>query len=229
METLNAAKEKHVVLFDMDKTLVSADTTVLWSEFLDQKGIMTQDDWEKRLKFANDYIENKLDVAASYQLDLSLLRRIPSAVRETWREEFFQQRVKSLVSKIGLGLIENYKKDPNNIVVLITATISFIAKPIARYAQVHDTIATQEEIIADEYTGQLAGIPCLGEGKVFHFDQWLKKRGIQPSHTTLYSDSIYDQPLLSRVKTPIVVDPDPHLQQVAMERRWNIMSFKNPP
>jgi HAD superfamily hydrolase (TIGR01490 family) len=223
---MNPSK-KHLVLFDMDKTLVSADTTILWSEFLDQKGFMTKDDWQKRLKFADDYTKNKLDVDASYQFELDLLRRIPFELREGWRQEFFDGQVKTHISKAGLQLIQEYKNQPDTLVLLITATISFIAEPVASYAQVHDAIATQEELKDGEYTGRLADIPCLGHGKVKHFKQWLQKKQIEPLHTILYSDSINDQPLLSTVKTPIAVDPDEHLRQVALARNWDIVSFNN--
>lgn len=219
--------KKHLVLFDMDKTLVSADTTILWSEFLDQKGFMTEDDWQKKLKFDRDYTENKLDVDASYQFDLELLRRIPSQLREPWRQEFFDNHVKTQISKLGLQLIQEYKKQPDTLVLLITATISFIAKPVAAYAQVHDAIATQEEIKDGEYTGRLLDVPCMGHGKVKHLKQWLQEKQIEPLHTILYSDSINDQPLLSTVKTPIVVDPDEHLRQIALARNWDIVSFNN--
>ena len=37
-------KEMHIVLFDMDDTLVSADTIALWEVFLETKGITTAAD-----------------------------------------------------------------------------------------------------------------------------------------------------------------------------------------
>lgn len=220
---------KHLVLFDMDKTLVSADTTILWSEFLDQKGFMTQEDWQKKLQFDKDYYHSKLDVNASYQFDLDLLRRIPIELRKPWRQEFFDSHVKKHISKTGLQLIQEYKKQSDTLVLLITATISFIAEPVATYVQVHDAIATQEEIKDGDYTGRLLDVPCMGQGKVKHFKQWLHQKQIEPLHTVLYSDSINDQPLLSLVKTPIAVDPDEHLRKVALARNWDIVSFNNAP
>ena len=81
-----------------------------------------------------------------------------------------------------MELIENYKKQPNTTVILITATLSFIARPVADYAGVHDLIATELEKKDEIYTG-IAGTPCLREGKLERFKTWLKERNISPQHT----------------------------------------------
>ena len=92
-----------------------------------------------------------------------------------------------------------------------------------------DLIATQGEMVEGEYTGQVAGIPSIMEGKVKRFHLWLQQNNIHPQHTTLYSDSINDLPLLSLVDKPIVVDPDDLLRDVAVKKQWEIISLKTQP
>ena len=41
-----------------------------------------------------------------------------------------------------------------------------------------------------------------------------------------YSDSINDLPLLEIVDTPIVIDPDEKLHEVATKRDWEITTLK---
>ncbi len=139
--------------------------------------------------------------------------------------EFFEQPVKAKVSTSGLQLIHEYKRQPNTVVILITATHEFWATPVATYAQVHELIATTEETINGEYTGKVAGTINLGEGKVVNFNQWLQQNRITPAHSILYSDSINDLPLLSHVTKPIAVDPDARLHKVARQNNWEIISF----
>lgn len=219
-------QKMNIVLFDMDNTLVSTDTVGLWAEFLDQKGILTEQDRIKRAHFDNAYIENRIDIATSYEFDLSLFLKVPAHLREPWRQEFFNNHVKEKITRLGLQLIHNYKKQPNTLVLLITATQEFLATPVAEHAKVHSLIATQEEIIDGEYTGKVAGIANMGEGKVKNFNAWLSQNQITPTHTTLYSDSINDLPLLSLVNKPIAVDPDRRLHQVALQRKWEIISLR---
>lgn len=219
-------EKMNIILFDMDNTLVSADTVGLWAHFLDGKGMMDAQDWQKRHKFDEDYIEHRLDVAACYEFELALLKRIPLSKREQWRDEFFEKMVKPCISKAGLRLIQAYKTQPNTIVILITATHTFLASPVAEHAKVHEMIATEEEMHEGEYTGRVLGMPNMGEGKLKKFQAWVEKNQISLAYTVLYSDSINDLPLLSQVKKPIVVDPDYRLKAIALQKNWDIISLK---
>lgn len=222
-----AESEKHIILFDMDNTLLTADSIELWSHFLDQKGLVTAQDKIRWNKFHQDYINGCLDCVASYEFEISMIKRIPINLRQSWLEEFFIQKLKAQMSNAGLQLIQEYKKLPNTLVILITATLSYISKRIAKYAEVHDYIATEGEMLDGEYTGHLAGTPSIGEGKLQRYLQWLQQNNIKAKSAALYSDSINDLPLLSYVEKPIVVDPDPQLQKIALQRNWEIISLRN--
>jgi HAD superfamily hydrolase (TIGR01490 family) len=223
---LNVMETVNIVLFDMDHTLVSADTVMLWAHFLDKKGVMTAEDWRLRRKFDEDYREHRLDVAASYAFELSLLKRMSFQQREQWRAECFEEMIRPMISPVALRLIQQYKAQANTLVILITATHTFLATPVAMYAQVHEMIATEEEIHNGEYTGRVMGIPNIGEGKAKNFQNWLEKKQLVAAHTILYSDSINDLPLLLQVNRPIAVDPDSRLKAIAMQKSWEIISFK---
>lgn len=220
-------KKTHIVLFDMDHTLLLADTIGLWADFLDSKGILNEEERQKRLRFDEDYIHHRLDMEASYAFDLSLFLKVPITQRERWRQDFFEQCVRTKVSSTGLRLIHHYKSQPDTLVLLTTATHAFLATPVANYASVHALIATEEEIINGEYTGNISGIINMGEGKVKNFRSFLQQNQITPMHTILYSDSINDLPLLLEVNEPIVVDPDPRLLAIAQQRGWRIISLAN--
>lgn len=215
-----------IILFDMDNTLVSADTVSLWIRFLHKKGVISDADWEKQRQFHADYIANRLDVLASFEFELSILKRVSLSHRAVLRHEFFEEMVKPCIPQTNLSLIEAYKAQPNTIVVLITATLTFLASPVAEYAKVDMLISTEAEMQGEEFTGKVLGIPNMGEGKLKKFQLWLEENQIIPTHTVLYSDSINDLPLLSYVKKPIVVDPDPQLHTVAIQRNWEIISLK---
>ncbi len=219
-------QKKNIVLFDMDDTLVSANTAELWGQYLDKKGMVSKAEYARWAQFHSDYIAGKLDVTASYEFELAMIKKIPLALRQPWVEDFFINHVKKHISSIGLRLIEDYKNQPNTLVILITATLSYIATTVASHIGVHDLIATQAEIIDGEYSGKLEGVANLGPGKAVRLEQWLKANRIAPAYTILYSDSINDLPLLSQVDKPIAVDPDNNLRQIALERKWEIISLK---
>lgn len=225
-DTVMAVEEKNIILFDMDNTLVLEDTGDLWGKFLEDKGIAGKAEKLKRLKLNEDYAQGRLDADENFQFEISLIQKIPIEKREVWRDEFFEKQVKPHVSSQGLSLIEEYKKDKQTVVILITATLSYIAHPVATYAGVHDLIATEAEKNGHNYTGVVTGTACLKEGKVERFKAWVDKNNIIPVHTILYSDSINDLPLFSFVKEPVIVDPDDALRKIAQTQNWKIMSFK---
>jgi len=60
---------------------------------------------------------------------------------------------------------------------------------------------------------------------VIRLDAWLAENGETLEDSYFYSDSHNDLPLLERVTHAIAVDPDPKLEAVARERKWDIISL----
>lgn len=218
--------EKHVVLFDMDNTLISADTIALWEEFLETKGLTTQEDKLFRSKLERDYWQGCLNIEENFQFELSVLKRIPLQQRNGWLTEFFHNFVKPKVSSTGLHLIQNYKQQPETIVLIISATLSFFVEPVARYTHVDDFIATNAEIHEGDFSGRIVGTASLGTGKIQRFNEWVHENNISPRYITYYGDSINDIPLLELAHQPFAVDPDEKLKQVALTKNWPIISLK---
>ncbi len=57
---------------------------------------------------------------------------------------------------------------------------------------------------------------------------WATDHTVDVGSSWAYSDSVYDVPLLSAVRHPVAVNPDPRLRLVAMARRWPLQSFDFP-
>jgi phosphoserine phosphatase len=56
---------------------------------------------------------------------------------------------------------------------------------------------------------------------------WLAAQGLDwgTVHTTFYSDSINDLPLLEKADTPVATNPDERLQAIATQRGWRILNL----
>ena len=77
-------------------------------------------------------------------------------------------------------------------------------------------------------TGAIRGTPSFREGKVARVEQWLAERGLDWSrvgHSTFYSDSLNDLPLLEKVHEPVATNPDARLKAIAAERGWRILNL----
>ena len=66
-------------------------------------------------------------------------------------------------------------------------------------------------------------------GKVERLRRWLQERG-EPytvlREASFYTDSINDLPLLSVVRWPVVVDPDPRRESAALRKGWQVLHFR---
>jgi phosphoserine phosphatase len=65
----------------------------------------------------------------------------------------------------------------------------------------------------------------MREGKVVRLHAFLAERGLALAglHSTAYSDSMNDLPLLQAVDAPVAVDPDPRLGAIAREHGWPVL------
>jgi putative phosphoserine phosphatase/1-acylglycerol-3-phosphate O-acyltransferase len=66
-------------------------------------------------------------------------------------------------------------------------------------------------------------------GKLAAVRRWAAAHGIDVAASYAYSDSIYDVPLLSAVRHPTAVNPDPRLAAYARLRRWPVLHLDVPP
>ena len=114
-------------------------------------------------------------------------------------------------------------------VLIVTATNEFVTRPIAQAFGVPELIAIELERDAQgNPTGEIRGTPSFREGKVARVEQWLASRGLSwadVTHSSFYSDSINDLPLLEKVTEPVATNPDPRLSAIATERGWRILNL----
>lgn len=65
-------------------------------------------------------------------------------------------------------------------------------------------------------------------GKVERLRSWLLGQGqteVVLKQASFYSDSINELPLLSVVRRPVVVDPDPRLESAALRKGGEVLRF----
>jgi HAD superfamily hydrolase (TIGR01490 family) len=217
-----------LVLFDLDNTLLSGDSDFEWAQFLIEKGVLDREVYEaKNQEFYDQYKAGVLDIHAFLDFQLKPLSRHSRAELEEWHRDFMRLKISPLISPGARELVASHRDE---LTVIITATNSFVTRPIADEFGVTHLIATDPEARDGEFTGGVAGIPCFREGKIARLNAWLASRGLtlesfESSH--FYSDSLNDLPLLSKVTHPVAVDPDPTLRAHAEKHGWPIISLKN--
>ncbi len=215
-----------LALFDLDNTLLADDSDFLWGCFLVDKGLVDKSTYDEANKrFYDEYKQGTLNIFEFLAFSLKPLTLYPREKLDVLHSEFMQKHIEPVMTEKGKKQIQLHR-DKGDVIVIITATNSFVTGPIAEAFKVDALIATDPEIINGQYTGKVAGTPCFQEGKKTRLNHWLKNTSHNLDNSTFYSDSHNDISLLECVTTPVAVDPDDELKATALERNWEIRSFR---
>ena len=221
-----------LALFDLDHTLIPFDSDYTWGEFTLGLGWNDAGDFKRRNDaFYAQYKAGTLDIHEYCRFATSAVCREGQAKSDAAHAQYMQQVVLPGIQPQALDLVRKHQ-DAGDTVVIITATNEFVTRPIAKAFGVHELLAI--ELVRDDapggtgwYTGEIRGVPSFREGKVTRMEQWLTERGLawDQVHTTFYSDSINDVPLLEKANVAVATNPDERLRVLAEERQWRILDL----
>ncbi|WP_130537481.1 HAD family hydrolase [Thiomicrorhabdus indica] len=216
-----------LAIFDLDNTLISNDSDYLWGEFLVQKGYVDAKEFAAtNAQFYEDYKAGTLDIYAYQRFALKPLSEHTSDTLEKWHQEFMAEFIEPIVLPKALELVQKHK-DAGDELMIITATNTFITRPIGRRYGIETLLGTEGEIIDGRYTGEVAGTPTFQEGKVVRLNEWLKENNKTLEGSYFYSDSHNDLPLLKIVDHPVVVDGDEKLVTYGQQQGWPCISLRD--
>lgn len=218
-----------LAIFDLDNTLLAGDSDYQWGEFLIDIGVVERAAHASiNDQFYADYKVGKLDINAFLEFQLKPLSQHPRAQLDAWHREFMQQKIAPMMTEKSRALVEQHRAN-GDLLVIITATNSFVTGPIASAFGIANLIGTVPEEMNGEFTGKVTGTPSFQQGKITRLNEWLAERGQGLSDfgtTWFYSDSHNDLPLMKLVDKPIAVNPDPILLAYAEDHAWPIMSLR---
>jgi len=214
-----------LALFDLDNTLLSDDSDYQWGQFMVSKGLVDSEEYAKRNEaFYQDYQNGTLDINEYCAFSFSSLACRSMEELAVLHDEFMRDYIAPKMSSKSKALIAQHQAMGHTLMV-ITATNSFVTRPIVTAFGIDNLIAIEPKIENGRYTTEINGVPSFKEGKVIRLDAWLAENGETLEDSYFYSDSHNDLPLLERVTHAIAVDPDPKLEAVARERKWDIISL----
>lgn len=216
---------KPLYVFDLDETLIKADSAMIWNEFLVEKGIVDDASFlteDQRLMAL--YSQGKLDmddylkfaIAPITHLSLGEVEKLVNECVDNWiAPKQFQQ---------SIPLLEQLNKQGVD-TLIISATVSFIVEAVAQHLGVEQSMGIALVTEDDRYTAKVSGVPSYREGKVTRLEQWLSARDETYSEIHFYTDSINDLPLCERADYAYLVNPCPRLKAIADRPNWTILHW----
>jgi len=222
------AERPRLALFDLDHTLLSGDSDVLWCDFLIRRGVLDGDSFSARnADMEARYKAGTVRVREFTEFYVGTLAGRSAADWEPLRQQFLVEEIVPRIPDAVRALVEEHRAG-GDLMAITTATNRFITELTAAHLAIDHLIATEPEIVDGVFTGRTEGQLNMREGKVVRLHAWLAERGQKLSdfHSTAYSDSINDLPLLLAVDVPVVVDGDARLSFWAREYGHKALHFR---
>ncbi len=219
----------NLTIFDLDHTLIPLDSETEWLRFLARQGALGAEQevlanierFDKR--FAQGGMQDSDYVDFTYGLQRGL--RVDAA--EKWREQFVREHVKPHITTSARELVKAHQAS-GDLIVLITGSSAFMTAPIVSEFGILHGIGTNPLTLNGAFNGEIVGVPSMGHGKITRLQDFLQARKQHLddfAHSTFYSDSTYDLPLLEHVKEPVAANPKPALKAVADARGWRVINL----
>ena len=219
----------NLAIFDLDNTLLDGDSDYNWGIYLVKKGYLDEEEYKiKNQKFFEEYQHGKLDIFAFAEFQFQFLKNNTRKFLNDVRSDYIDEIIKPMVLKKAVDLVSQHKEAGDSLLI-ITATNSFITKPIGELFGIENLIGTDPEEHLGEFTGKVKGTPSFKEGKVTRLFDWLNDKNLKLADfekTYFYSDSHNDLALLEFVTNPVVVNGDKILLEKAQEKNWPTLNLK---
>ncbi len=216
------------VFFDLDRTLLRGSSGEIFSRYLGAAGLLE----DRRLPGHGAF--NKIyDVLGENRLFMVATRHL-ARVAKGWDVTGVQevaakaaQPLADLVHPRAAPLFDEHR-DAGRLVVLATTTPYELVKPFADLLGFDDVIATRYGVRDGTFDGTIDGAFVWGRAKLDAVREWAAEHGVSLDVSYAYSDSWFDNPMLSAVGHPRAVNPDLRLQAFATLRRWPILHLDAP-
>jgi HAD superfamily hydrolase (TIGR01490 family) len=127
----------------------------------------------------------------------------------------------------GMRRIREHKRAGHH-VLLLTGALDVVVEPLAELLEVEVDCAHLLEKDG-RMTGDLQSPPPAGEARATLLEEYASSHGLVLSESFAYADSLSDLGMLELVSTPVVVNPDARLSQVAGQRGWRVERWRMAP
>jgi HAD superfamily hydrolase (TIGR01490 family) len=220
---------RRAAFFDVDKTLLPGSSMYLFARGLYRRGFY---DLRDIAGFAFGQLVFRLTGAEGRKGMEAAREQALAFIEGKRRDDLIQIGHDIVVEVIGPRIYPGMRRviDDHHArgdrTYLVTAAPQELAQGIASYLGMDGALGTEAELVDGTYTGRLVGPVLHGPAKLDAVARLAAEQGVDLRHSSAYSDSVNDRPLLEGVGRPVAVNPDRYLRDLAAERGWPVQDFR---
>lgn len=211
-----------IALFDMDRTLLKFNSAASYVRWRHKHGLDST--WHV-LEVALWLMRYRFGVLDAPSVARKVARRFSGDLECELQQDcvnWYQAEVRAEISLTGRAKVEQHL-NANHVVAVITSSTRYVSELLAKDLGISHVLCTELEVTTSGHlTGNVRGPVCYGQGKIAKATEWARALGLEVENACFYTDSITDTPLLTHVREPVAVNPDPRLKSMAAARGWPI-------
>ena len=215
---------KIVAFFDMDRTILSDSSGVLYMRYLWRRRGVSPATMLRAYWYAALYKLGRFDYP-------SVAAKLASTATDSSEEEtrtlcqrWFDEMAINYVTEKAVRTMDRHRMR-GHLITIISASTPYVVGPVAAHLGIDEFLCTRLEVVNGKFTGKIVTPTCYGSGKVHWAKEYARRHNANLAQAFFYTDSYSDQALLETVGHPIVVNPDPRLRALASQRDWPIEYF----
>jgi HAD superfamily hydrolase (TIGR01490 family) len=210
--------------FDLDNTLISKSSGVLWYQYLRKKGHVSTFGIFKAFYAYLLYRRNSLDIKALAEKEMKKVVGLPEEAMLDMCEKWFDEMVKHYIYPRAVEVVAEHRARGHMLAILSAAT-TYAVGPVKKHLDIEHDICTHLVVKDGCFTGEIVEPYCYGEGKPYWARKFMKENDLRLEDCYFYTDSYTDMPMLELVGKPMAANPDSLLKAEAEKRGWPIIKF----
>ncbi|AIT60134.1 HAD family hydrolase [Corynebacterium doosanense] len=215
--------------FDLDKTIIATSSAFAYGREFMHNGLISHAEAVQMSLAKASYVmvgqsSEQMDATRDHLAALVSGWEVEEVLRIA--DEALHHVVTPAIYSEARELIRFHRSAGHDIVI-VSASASQLVRPIAEELGIDDIVATELEIVDGHFTGEILTY-LKGPAKPEAMMKLAAERGYDMESSYAYSDSATDIPMLEAVGNPVAVNPDRAMKKAALEKGWEIRTFKDP-
>ena len=216
----------HLVLLDLDKTLLACNSASLWIRREHRLGHITTWQLMQTIGWLTLYHLGKADVSIFLHKAAEWVTGDLESDLHARTEAFWMETIQHSVRSEVHAVLEQHRQQGDTL-ALLTASSNYLSELVAKQLGVEHVLCNRMVVEDGVLTGAMHTPLCFGGDKAIHAQRLSDELGLDWKQGYFYTDSYSDLPVLEQVVYPKVVCPDPRLERTAQQRGWDILRWSD--